>query len=499
MLIMALSIASLLWYGSFIFDISHMGHPVAYALLLLAELIGMSQLLGTWFSILIPPKSPLTPQVAHLQRELLSKQRKRLPMSVVVFVPVAGEPLEMIRETIVAARDIRLAHRTVVLDDGGLEAVRTLTEELGVEYLRRPQPDGKKAGNINYGLSQVQSDLFVIFDSDHVPHPDFLLHTIPYLLADERLAFVQTPQYFSNRQGFISGGAAEAQEVFYRYIQPGKNPFSAAFCVGTNVVFRRTAIDEIGGIYTKSNSEDIWTSLLLHERGWRSLFLPTVLAVGQAPERLDQYFRQQFRWARGGLEIFFTHNPLWRPLTTDQKLQYLYTTSHYLTGFSALIFFILPLLYVYFGWKPLNAPEGLVFWAVRFLPYYILIFLSTIHLLGRVPKWRTFVVALTAFSAHIGACVAVLTGRNIRWSATGAINSRFDYVKSVAVHLLLLLLSVGAVPALLITSDAQPLAPLMVVWLLMNSSVLFSICVRAVWPLAKKPADAWSEAYGAVA
>ena len=78
-------------------------------------------------------------------------------------------------------------------------------------------------------------------------------------------------------------GAGYMQTVFYRLIRPGRNRFNAAFCVGTNVVFRRAAIEQIGGMYTESKSEDVWTSLLLHEAGWRSIFLPLTLAVGDAP------------------------------------------------------------------------------------------------------------------------------------------------------------------------------------------------------------------------
>ena len=96
------------------------------------------------------------------------------------------------------------------------------------------------------------------------------------------------------------------QSVFYRFIQPGKNRFNAAFCVGTNVIFRRTAIEQIGGMYTGSKSEDVWTSLMLHEHGWKSVYISTVLAVGDTPETIEAYTKQQLRWATGGFEILLT-------------------------------------------------------------------------------------------------------------------------------------------------------------------------------------------------
>lgn len=106
---------------------------------------------------------------------------------------------------------------------------------------------------------------------------------MPFFIDDD-VAFVQTPQAYGNMNNLVSRGAGFMQSVFYRFIQPGRNRFNAAFCVGTNVVFRRTAIEDIGGMNTDSKSEDVWTSLE-HERGWRSIYIPVTLAVGDAPKR----------------------------------------------------------------------------------------------------------------------------------------------------------------------------------------------------------------------
>ena len=91
---------------------------------------------------------------------------------------------------------------------------------------------------------------------------------------------------------------------------------------------------EIGGIYADSKSEDVWTSLKLHERGWRSLYLARTLAVGDAPETIEAYSKQQLRWATGGFEILLRSNPFSRRrrLTLDQRIMYGITATHYLTG-----------------------------------------------------------------------------------------------------------------------------------------------------------------------
>jgi cellulose synthase (UDP-forming) len=478
-LIVMTSIFALAWYASFLFSGDYVDHPVAYLLLCVAEMIGMVELLGLWLTMLVGVEPQQNPAIAEISDALKNVNPARVPADLVsILIPVAGEPLAIIRETVDAARRVDVPHRTIVLDDGDSDAVLALTQELGVEYLRRSEKKQRKAGNINHALSKVQTDFVAILDSDYVPTRDFLLKTLPFLLGDSKLAFVQAPQYYGNRDGFVSGGTAEIQEIFYRHVQGAKNAFNAAFCVGTSVVFRRAALDEIGGLYGASNSEDIWTSLLLHERGWKSHFIPEVLAVGRAPEVVGDFLKQQFRWARGGMEILFKRNPLITSLTFDQKWQYLHTVMHYLSGIAVTIFFIMPLLYAYLGWRPLSMDEPFL-WVSRFVPYYGMVLFSAIYLLGRVPKWSTFVIALGAFPAHVMALFSVLTGFNLRWSVTGVIKRQSDYVTAVAPQLIILTLSVAAMPLVVFRTEQWLVSVCILVWLIFNSAILASFCAHA--------------------
>ena len=132
-------------------------------------------------------------------------------------------------------------HDTWVLDDGRSDEVRDLAAELGARYVRRLSSNGAKAGNINHALSIAKGDFFVIFDADFVPLPQFLHETVPFFATDD-VAFVQTPQVYGNLDTVISKGAGYMQSVFYKFIQPGRNRFNAAFSVGTNVIYRRSAV-----------------------------------------------------------------------------------------------------------------------------------------------------------------------------------------------------------------------------------------------------------------
>ena len=144
---------------------------------------------------------------------------------------------------------------------------------------------------MNNGLSHGTGDFFAIIDADFIPEKFFITHLLSYM-ANPEVAFVQSPQSYSNTNNFIAHGTSTAQEIFYNYVQPAKNSSNSAFCVGTNVLFRREAINEIGGMFELDHSEDIWTSLMLHEHGWKSIYTTRVLAVGQAPDTIMAYLKQ---------------------------------------------------------------------------------------------------------------------------------------------------------------------------------------------------------------
>ena len=91
---------------------------------------------------------------------------------------------------------------------------------------------------------------------------------------------MQTPQYYANwDRGEVPGAAWGQQALFFGPIARGKDGHDAMFCCGTNVVFRRAALERVGGFPADSVTEDFELSIRLHERGWRSRYVPEVLAA----------------------------------------------------------------------------------------------------------------------------------------------------------------------------------------------------------------------------
>ena len=481
-LIVLLSTLGILVYSAFLLNPSHRGDIIPYVLVLFAESILVFHALLSMWTILAGASDPRDFDYYRAHSKLFERGStgpqsewpfliKGTERTVDVFITTYGESSAVIRKTVTAAIAMRGKHKTWVLDDGKSDEVRDLASELGARYVRRLSSGGAKAGNVNHALTLAKGELFAIFDADFVPDELFLVETVPFFV-DPKVAFVQTPQTFANLHTTVAKGAGYMQTVFYRFIQPGRNRFNAAFCVGTNVLFRRTAIEDVDGMYTESKSEDVWTSIRLHERGWRSIFIPDVLAVGEAPESIEAYSKQQLRWATGGFEIMLTHNPLSRRrnLTTDQRIQYFVTGTFYLTGIAPLILLLVPSLEIYFDLRPMTVSISVLSWFMYYAGFYLMQILLAWYTLGSF-RWETLTLSVVSFPIYVKALFNVLTGRDVGWQATGTARggSPFNFV--VPQMLFFLFLSLTSVVAVY-RDVSNGVATLATAWNVTNTVIL---------------------------
>jgi cellulose synthase (UDP-forming) len=497
-LLIILATLGALLYARFIYNPANAGDFIAYAIVVIAESIILVQALLSMWTILSGGFNPrdfeyntakrhltgVTPE-AHISRYTgLYLHRQRATVD--VFITVYGEPINTVKRTVIAARDMLGSHETYVLDDGKSPAVAALAAQLGVKYVTRPSGEGAKAGNINHALRITNSEYFVVFDADFMARPNFLIETVPFF-SKPQIAFVQTPQVYGNLHNMISRGAGYMQNVFYDLIQPGKNRFNAAFCVGTNVIFRRQAIDEIGGFYTASKSEDIWTSLLLHEAGFQSVYISDKLAVGDAPETTGTYFKQQLRWATGGFEILFGHNFFKSKLNFDQKLQYISTAAYYLNGLAILLLMTLPALHIFFNLSPVNLSVAFWVWLASYLLFYGLQVVVAFYSMGSF-RLETIVVAMASFPIYLKALSNVIFHRKVSWQATGDAAQRNDPLNFVTAQIMIFTFLMFTTVAGFWKFYYTGVFSLSLVWNIINTAIfaIFLLAVRRERRLLKR-------------
>lgn len=354
------------WYLNWRLGSFNAEHPIFSRLLYAAELFGFTTaVLNVFMTWRLSVRSAPPPAAG---------------LKVDVFIPTYNEDVEMVRRTALAARAMDYPHQTWILDDGARPAMRDMAESLGLRYLARSDNTDAKAGNLNHALPHSTADLIATFDADHAPRQDFLLKTLGYF-ADPRVAFVQTPQDFYNLDSFQnrtdagSHVAWSEQSLFFRVIQRGKDYWNAAFYCGSCAVIRRQSLDAVGGFATGTVTEDIHTSLLLHKKGYRSVYHDEALAYGVAPAKIEPFLKQRVRWGIGAMNVWRKEGILFaRGLTLPQRLNYLATVLAYFDGWQKTFFYFAPVYVLMAGAMPIAA-NGWVF-LLHFVPYYLLNFLA---------------------------------------------------------------------------------------------------------------------------
>jgi cellulose synthase (UDP-forming) len=298
--------------------------------------------------------------------------------SVDVFVTTYDEDLDILGSTVAAAVAMDYPHTTYVLDDGRRQGVRALCKELGARYLTRDDNKGAKAGNINAALPRTTGEYIVFFDADHAPFQNFLTDLLGYF-HDPLVALVQTPQSYYNLDSFQHARAVRSrgespwheQSVFYDAILPGKDRWNAAFWCGSGAIIRREALTAIGGVDTRTVTEDMHTTMSIHAAGWRSVYHDHELAVGIAPDDADAFLGQRLRWTQGAVQIFRHDNPLLRRgLTWKQRLSYFASVAYVFEYIPKAIYLVTPIVALSAGTLPMtNMGWNLLY---RFVPYWLL-------------------------------------------------------------------------------------------------------------------------------
>ena len=353
---------------------------IACILLLVVELIGFVESLILYTGLMGMKRYPV-PRI----------EDEQFP-DVDIFIATYNEPADLLTKTINGCNNLKYPDKSKVhvwlCDDNRRPEIRELASKMGIGYFDRPDNEGAKAGNLNHALGLTSAPYVVTLDADMIPKSDFLLKTIPYFVDAElrmkdvkeeeklHLALLQTPQSFYDPDLFQHAlysekHAPNEQDFFYRTIEVAKASTNSVIYGGSNTVLSRKALEDIGGFYTGSITEDFATGFLLEEKGYISLATGEPLANGQAPHTYNEHIKQRIRWGRGviatarQLKIFKSTG-----MTMKQKLSYYSSVSYWYSSLKSLVYIMSPLLFAVFAIPVLkcNWLELVVFW----LPMYIM-------------------------------------------------------------------------------------------------------------------------------
>lgn len=283
-----------------------------------------------------------------------------LPM-VSLQVPAYNEPIDVVQKTLDSLAKLNYPNYEVLVVDNNTplqETWRPLEEicrSLGPKFhcLHLDQWPGYKSGALNFAVTQTDPgvEIIGIIDADYEVDPDFLRELVP-AFADPQIAFVQTPQDYSDSTGDIfSESTYRGYKYFFEVSMPSRNERNAIIFAGTMGLIRKSVLEEIGGWDEWCITEDAEASLRILKKGYKSLYINRAFGSGLMPFNFEGLKKQRFRWCFGGIQLLKKHWEAlmpWAHLVDPENKLTLAQRYYYLVGGLGWFSDVFNLLFAFF-------------------------------------------------------------------------------------------------------------------------------------------------------
>lgn len=176
------------------------------------------------------------------------------------------------------------------------------------------KPNGGKASALNYGILQSKADYVICIDADTKLLPD----AVSILMRHFNLP---TGNNARRDVGAVAGNVKVGNEVnlltrwqSIEYIS--SQNFDRKAFAGLNAImvvpgaigaFRKKAIEDAGGFTTDTLAEDCDLTIRILRCGYVIENENRAIALTEAPETLNMFIKQRFRWNFGVMQTFWKH------------------------------------------------------------------------------------------------------------------------------------------------------------------------------------------------
>ncbi len=253
-----------------------------------------------------------------------------------------------------------------VLDDSTDETraiLRRKVRELAalghdISYIHRVDRTGFKAGALENGLKTAKGELVMVFDADFIPQKSVLREMVDYF-NDPEVGMVQARWGHMNYDhSALTRTQALMLDGHFIMEHTGRNRSGRFFNFnGTAGIWRIRAIEEAGGWQHDTLTEDMDLSYRAQLKGWRFVYLKDVVVPAELPVEMNAFKAQQFRWAKGSMQVARKMLPtiLRSDVAAKQKVEaFFHTTNNMAYPLLLLLsFLLLPclLLRSTHGWR----------------------------------------------------------------------------------------------------------------------------------------------------
>ncbi len=244
------------------------------------------------------------------RRELQRADRAWRPRSLAVIVPAFNEEKVICDciSSLLLSRGVDFD--IVVVDDGSTDGTSRAVREAFGDHSRvhlYRKPNGGKASALNWAVARSDAEVFVAVDADTRLDPDAIARLVRHF-SDASVGAVAGAVHVGNASGLLTRFQAleyiTSQNLDRRALELANGIIVVPGAIGA---WRRAAVVDVGGYGTDTLAEDADLTLRLERSGWNVIYEPRAFAQTEAPETVEQFLKQRFRWMFGTLQVAFKH------------------------------------------------------------------------------------------------------------------------------------------------------------------------------------------------
>lgn len=275
---------------------------------------------------------------AGLYHRFKNKKRKKLKEypTLDVFIPSHNEGVVM-KDTLEAMANLEYPGdmQIYVLNDQSTDETGEIAEEFAqlyhhIHHIIVPDSDEPKGKSrvLNYGLSISKGEYFIVYDADNQPNKDAAVRLMETTLHTKKAAgAVGVVRTLNAEHNLLTRFIAIEFQIFQLIMQSGRYALHKVGSLpGTNMLLKRSILEEMGGYDPKALAEDAELTIRLASHGYIIAVDPHSQTWEQEPQSLKALIRQRTRWLQGNLYImckFFKEPSWWKPRCIVHLIYYL--------------------------------------------------------------------------------------------------------------------------------------------------------------------------------
>jgi len=279
----------------------------------------------------------------HVRTTRLRSTGEYLP-SVSVVVPAYNEEVGIERAVRSLAGSDYPDFDVVVVDDGSRDGTAHIVERLHVPGVRLVRQDNAgKSAALNTGVRLSEGEIVVMVDGDTVFERDTIQRLVEPLI-DPMVGAVSGNTKVGNRRRLLG----RWQHIEYvSGFNLDRRMYEVLQCTptvpGAIGAFRRSVLNEVGGVSSDTIAEDTDLTLAIGRTGSRVVYAERARAWTEAPSTLAGLWRQRYRWSFGTMQAVWKHRAA--AVTHDTKQRRIGRRAlPYMTFFQILLPILAPLI-----------------------------------------------------------------------------------------------------------------------------------------------------------